>query len=274
MRITHKQAIQVFRRIRDFLGQNSPPVSYGSVEKLVDQLKVVIDRLETFAREQSARASLAQAGTRIKRALAVAIRREFLRPIARAARALFPADTALLQTFPIPKVRDYEGTIAAAEAMAQNASAHKQRFVDAGFPDDFVERLQQAADDLREGMDARAEEFGKRSASTAGLRAEYARGRELVRVLDAMVAPRLVSAPERLAEWRTISRFARFPVPADESETPAPPGNGTTPPGNGTTPPVGGGTTPPVNGQTPTSAPVTNGGERVRSSTEDAEIEA
>jgi hypothetical protein len=126
------------RRIRDFLGQNSPPVSFGSVEKLVDQLKVVIDRLETQAREQAARASVAQAGTRIKRALARAIRREFLRPIARASRALFPAAPALLQTFPIPKVRDYEGTIAAVEAMAQNASAHEQRCVDAGFLDDLV----------------------------------------------------------------------------------------------------------------------------------------
>lgn len=246
MRFNHKQAIQVFRRIRDFLAESPPPVSFGSVEKLVDQLKAVIDRLETHAREQAARASLAQAGTRIKRALAVSIRGEFLRPIARVARALFPADSALLQTFPIPKVRDYEGTIAAAKAMAQNANGHKQRFVDAGFPEDFVERMEKAANDLREGMNARAEEFGKRSASTAGLRAEYVRGRELVRVLDAMVSPRLASAPERLAEWRTISRFARLAAPATESETPPPSGNGngSSPSGNGTAP-TGNGTTPP-----------------------------
>ncbi|MGQ0647512.1 MAG: hypothetical protein ACT4P7_08055 [Gemmatimonadaceae bacterium] len=210
-----KQAVQVFRRVRDFLEGNAPPVGYGSVEKLVAQLKGVVQRLEVHAREQDARSRQARAGTTVKRLLAVSIRREFLRPITRSARALFRSDDALQSALSMPKVRDYEGTIAAAEAMAQTATLHRQRFVEAGFPEDFVERMQKAAADLREGINVRAQEFAKRSASTAGLRQEYARGRNLVRVLDSMVAPRLASAPDRLAEWQSISRFARLSVPQE-----------------------------------------------------------
>jgi hypothetical protein len=208
----HKQSVQVFRRIRDFLRQNVPVVAFtGSVERLVEQLTGVIERLERLAREQGARTRVAVAGTAIKRKLVVSLRREYLRPIARAAKALFPADDALLRTFAMPQVRDYQGIIAAAESMAQNASSHRQRFVEAGFPPDFVESIQKAASDLRSGIDTRAAELGRRAASTAGLRQEYARGRDVVRVLDAMVAPRLRPVPERLAEWRTLSKFESVP---------------------------------------------------------------
>ncbi|MGQ0650368.1 MAG: hypothetical protein ACT4P7_22740 [Gemmatimonadaceae bacterium] len=221
-----KQGLQVFRRVRDYLAQSAPPVSYGDVTRLVDQLNGVITRLEGYAREQGARSSQALVATRRKRAMAVSIRREFIRPIARAARALFARDDALLAAFPMPAVRDYEGTIAAAESMAQTATDHRQRFVDAGFPNDFVERMQKSAVDLRAGIDAHAQEFGKRSASTAGLRQEYLRGRDLVRVLDAMVAPRLAATPDRLAEWRTISRFERQPVAGVTPEIPPAGSNG------------------------------------------------
>jgi hypothetical protein len=208
MEVHQKQAVQVFRRIRDHLGQYVPAVAYtGTIERLVEQLTGVVTRLEMLAREQGARTSMAQAGTALKRELVARLRWEYLRPISQAAKALFPFDHALLRTFAMPRARDYEGTIVAAEAMAQNAATHRELFVKVGFPRDFVESLQNAAQELRLGVDARAANFGKRSASTAGIRQEYARGRDIVRLLDAMVAPRLRADPERLAEWRSLSRF-------------------------------------------------------------------
>lgn len=217
----HKQAVKVFRRVRDFLTAGAPTVGYGSVAKVVEQLTGVVNRLETYAREQEARRRQALAATRVKRARAATVVTEYLRPVVRGAKALFPEDPALLAAFRVPRVRDYQGTLAAAEAMAQTASAHRARFVEVGLPEDFIERLQQAAVDLRAAIDGHAQEFGKRSASTAGLRKEYTRGRDLVRMLDAMVAPRLAGTPDRLAEWRTISRFERRPVsPAEPVESP------------------------------------------------------
>lgn len=98
-------------------------VKFGSVEKLVTHAKAVMDRLRTRAREKAAGARLAQAATRIKMALAVAIRWEFLLLIARASRALSPADSALPQTPPILSARDNEGRITATEAMRRMRAA-------------------------------------------------------------------------------------------------------------------------------------------------------
>ncbi|MEP7346809.1 MAG: hypothetical protein ABI877_16165 [Gemmatimonadaceae bacterium] len=50
-----------------------------------------------------------------------------------------------------------------------------------------------------------------------------------MRILEAMVAPRLVDTPDKLAEWRTLSRFLRS-VKLPEEVTPP---TGTVPP-NGT----------------------------------------
>ncbi|MBK8248464.1 MAG: hypothetical protein IPK85_13810 [Gemmatimonadetes bacterium] len=137
-----------------------------------------------------------------------------MRPLTHAARVLFPQDAALLAALSPTAARDYAGTLAAAEAMVQIATAQKSAFIDFGLPDDFVERMVRATADLRARLDARSADIGRRAASTAGLHREYQVGREVVRMLDAMVAPRLSATPTRLAAWRAVSRFARLGPPA------------------------------------------------------------
>ncbi len=209
-----KQAVQVFRRVRDFLKTEAPEVGLGSVGGVVTQLDDVILQIETYAREQDARTRQASAGTQLSRSAISSVRREFMRPVANAARTLFPSDPDLLAAFSMPRTRDYQGVIAAAEAMAQMAKQHTAKFTGAGLSADFVDRMAKAAAELRTVIDARAADLGRRAASTAGLRREYARGRDIVRMLDDMVSPRLAGTPSRAAEWRSISRFARLSSPA------------------------------------------------------------
>jgi hypothetical protein len=102
-------------------------VRFGTVEKLVARLEVVIDRLETRGREEATGAKLAETATCVKWALTGAIRWWFLLLIAISACALASADSALRQTDPTLRVRDYEGIITATEALAQNASACKEQ---------------------------------------------------------------------------------------------------------------------------------------------------
>ncbi len=224
MKSREKEAIRVFRHVRDFLKAEPPEVGFGSVSGVVAQLEDAIARLEGYARDQDARSRTAKAATLVKRAQISAIRREFIRPVVSGALTLFPSGNAIPAALQMPKARDSIGLIAAAEAMAQAATPYKEEFLGAGLPADFIDRILKAVATLREHVDARGAEFGRRTASTAGLRKEYRRGREVVRMLDAMVAPRLASNPARFAEWRTISRFARRPVTAlvAEPETPAP----------------------------------------------------
>lgn len=212
MLLKEKQALMVFRRVRDFLKEKAPDVGYGSVEGVVAQLNDAIANLETHAREQDARQRITTEATQQQRAQVKALRREFMTPVSRGARMLFPENPTLLQAFAMPDARDYMGTVAAAEAMAQVATQHASKFRIIGLPEDFVKRMQDAVAQLRAQLDLRAADVGLRSAATAGLRREYLRGRELVRMLDAMVAPRLTATPPRFAEWRSLSRFLRVNV--------------------------------------------------------------
>lgn len=218
MRTNEKQAVVVFRRVRDFLKEKSPEAAYGKVDGVLARLDDVIEQLESHAREQDSRTRMRIAATRRKQLQASKLRRELIRPVVRGARTLFKADSEIPAGLQMPRARDYIGTIAAAEAMAQAVGPYEELFVEGGLPADFVQRITAAAAELRKEMDQQGAESGRRSASTAGLRREYARGREVVRMLDAMVAPRLEPTPTLLAEWLTISRFARRPVPVPPDE--------------------------------------------------------
>ncbi len=219
----HKQSVFVFRRVRDFLKDNPPEAGFGSIEKVVAQLDTVIARLEAHAADQDARFRGVKAGTEVSRAQVAALRQQFMRPLTHAARILFPQDAALLAALGPSPARDYTGTLAAAEAMVQIATTRKEAFVDFGLAPDFVERMVSATADLRARLDARSADIGRRAASTAGLHREYLVGREVVRMLDAMVAPRLEATPTRLAAWRAVSRFARLGPPLPLTPTPVQP---------------------------------------------------
>jgi len=190
--------------------------------------------------EENARGFRGTAG--IAQALAKSLRVELMRPISRMAKSLFAEDPDLRHALQMPSARSYEKTIAAALALAARVDEHKARFVAAGFAEDFVDRLRKGATDLRVALDAKSVHYGKRSAASAGMVDELARGRELIRMLDDMVSATLRATPNRLAEWRTLSRFARrgkeekVVVPPDgtpnvpPSGTPAPPPVTPTPP--------------------------------------------
>ena len=69
--------------------------------------------------------------------------------------------------------------------------------------------LRKATNTFRDTLTNRSLDLARRSAATAGMLSELSRGRDLVRLLDLMLAPRLVGEPENLAEWRSIVRFVR-----------------------------------------------------------------
>ncbi|MFN8570834.1 MAG: hypothetical protein U0132_02180 [Gemmatimonadaceae bacterium] len=224
MRTEAKQNLQVLRRAHDFLVDLEVTPTLGSIKKHVDALGASVDRLAAHAVDQDENQRAFRAAATSARELARSLRIECMRPIARISQTLFPNDAALRQSLRMPQVLDYEGLIAAALSMAGRAQEHKDRFVSAGFEEDFVDRLKKAAAALRDALDVKGSYFGKRTASTRGVLNELARGRQMVRVLDDMVSLGLRATPERLARWKALSRFVRASAPtvtADEGSSPA-----------------------------------------------------
>jgi hypothetical protein len=215
-----KQGLQVLRRVHEFLGDNEVTPALGSVTAHVKSLGEVVDRLSTHAVEQEVSDRGFRAAARESQLAARTLRAEFMRPVSQLGRTLFPNEPALRRALAMPSAQDYEGLIAAALAMADRAGEHKDRFVLAGFGEDFVDRIKAAVGGLRKGLDDKAAHFGRRSAATAGSLSEMSRGRELVRLLDVMLSPRLAVTPDKLAQWRTLSRFVRSAVAGGEVPLP------------------------------------------------------
>jgi hypothetical protein len=208
--------------VHEFLGSTEVTAALGPVTKHVEALGRTIDRLSVHAVEQDASDRAFRAGSGAARRQAQRVRGEFMRPVSQMGKSLFPSDASLRQALAMPRVTDYQGVIAASLAMAERAEEHKDRFVSAGFSDDFVVRFRKAVDDLRAALDDKAAHYGRRAAATAGMLDELARGRQLVKMLDAMVAPALGDAPDQLAQWRTLARFVRVTPVEEESPAPAP----------------------------------------------------
>lgn len=228
MQARTKQGLQTLRRAHAFLTAREYDVAMGTLKPQIDTLASLVQRLEQHATEQDARARSMRIRTTAKRDLGKVLRKEYLRPIARLARSIFPDDAALQDGFRIPRSKDAEGLLQAAGGIAERAAEHKERFTAKGLAPDFVERLRRATENYRSAIVARGLDQGRRSAASAGLIVELARGREVVRLIDDMLAPRLANQPELLAEWRSITRFVRqasagaSAVEAEAPETAAP----------------------------------------------------
>ena len=230
MELKTKQGLQTLLRAHAFLAGKELSAALGDLKPHVEALDAIIVRLEGFATEQATREAAARAATDTKRQMARALRQEYLRPIAQVARRLFPNDAQLRSAFVVPGSRDDEGLIQAARAFAERVSEFKEKFVGRGMAPDVVERLHKATESFREQLTNRLLDRSRRVAATAGLLSELSRGRELVRLLNLMLAPRLVGQPEQLAEWRSIARFLKGATVSalKEDQAPAAPAEGAT----------------------------------------------
>jgi len=117
--------------------------------------------------------------------------------------------------------------VARATAMADAAQSYERVFTDVGLPDDFITNLRSTAGDVSKSIDDRKQHTGKRKGATAGLEAEEKRGRSMLRLLDAIVRPRLGTNDALLAEWKSARRVSHKSGPATGTVVGAPPAQAT-----------------------------------------------
>lgn len=215
-----KHTLQTFRRVRDFLRRNGVAVRFAKLDAQLDALAGVVDRLTSYSVEQDTRTRLAKSGTSTLARQVRQVRLEYMAPVSRFGRTLAAHDSALQRALAIPRKTDAEGTVAAALGMADAAELQKGAFVAGGFAADFAEQLRQVARELKATIDDRAKDIGRRNASTAGVKEEISKGRAIIALLDAMIAPVLEATPSLHTEWRTLKKQVRPGTGASASESP------------------------------------------------------
>ena len=95
--------------------------------------------------------------------------------------------------------------------MADAASRQPQVFIDHALPVDFVQRLRDAAKALDSVLGARVEAARRRVLATNGLESQLKRGRRAVRLLNAIMAPKLAQDADRLAAWDNARKVNGVP---------------------------------------------------------------
>jgi len=223
MRITSQYTASLLRRVHEFLTRQPVSVVMGDLALPMAQLEATIKELESHGADSESRRRSSMAGTGRINALTRQARLEYMRPLARAARLLFRHDPALRASLQVRLgLRRPSAVIEALRGMADVAAPYKDALLKAGFAEDFSQRMHAFADLLKGAIDARAQELGKRAGASVGLVHEAERGRQLVRLIDAMVSPRLEATPIMLGEWKSLLKQGRVRPPVDVVQPVAP----------------------------------------------------
>ncbi|MEO7963263.1 MAG: hypothetical protein ABIT38_05065 [Gemmatimonadaceae bacterium] len=237
MRQTTHFTIALLRRILDFLQRTQPASEMGELTTHITQLAALTDELSDLAIEQETRRRQGRAGTSTLRRQLRAAKFEYMRPVWRMARVLFPDDATARGAMSVPaKLFRPEHVISALHGMAATAEAHKAAFTAGGFIEDFIDRMHGAADSIKSAVDARSRDYGRSAAASGGSVRLAQRGRAMVRLIDAMVGPRLQGNPELFAEWRSLLRQGQVRETAESASTETP--NEPSVPFSGPTPPA------------------------------------
>jgi hypothetical protein len=218
MQARTKQGLHVMRQAHVFLTGQRVALAMGEMDAQAATLGAIVERLEEHARNQDAMTRRAREATEKKLTLARSLIREYLEPLALMAALVFDGQSTQRHAFRVQYRPDDELLLQTAAGMADRCKEHRARFVAHGLAENFVERLEALAAEVRAVTLERSDCLGRRSAASAGLLTEVARGRLQLKVIDRMITPRLERQPALLAEWRTITRVVRRGVGGVEAE--------------------------------------------------------
>ncbi|MEP7381580.1 MAG: hypothetical protein ABI910_07830 [Gemmatimonadota bacterium] len=223
MQLRTKQGLQTLRRAYAFLVTHRFQVAAGDMATHTQMLGEIVQRLEEHAKNQDVRQRLFRAETAVKRVRAAVLRQEFLRPISIAAQTMFKDDPAVGKAYDVRKTRSDEDLMQVADGVVARIGAHATKFVEKGLVPDIEQRVRDAVGQMREALVTRDLAKSATVKATAGLLDEVGRGRELMRLINTMLVPRLANDPAQLAEWRSIARFVRRQAVEREEKTSAVP---------------------------------------------------
>ena len=211
MKASQTETLRSFRRVRQFIAENTPANAPASFGRQLTELDDVLAQLDRIGLDQEAGGRTTNAETRHQRELRITLLKQHLQPISRVAREVFGA-TGVDRALRMPRSRKNEAILAAARAMAEAAEKEQERFVEHGLSADFIAQLRVAATALGGAMSARVGSQHRKVQATAAVHLQMKRGKRAVRLLDAVIVPSLRANADKLAAWQSARRVKAAPV--------------------------------------------------------------
>jgi hypothetical protein len=168
-----------------------------------------LQRMARFGDAQGAHRAAGSGELSYERKLARSIRRRHMFPIVRVSRAKVPA-AAQLEPVRMPKLRSNSAVlIRQAREMAEAVTPYRQLLHEAGMPADFIERLLDSVAELEKVSGAKLGHFAKRVGATENIDTEFETLKVELNMVDSLVLSALEDHPEKLGEWRTLTKGVR-----------------------------------------------------------------
>jgi hypothetical protein len=215
-----RNALESFIRVQEFLTQHPLPDAAAVLGAQATELAEVVAELTSETVDQETGIRFVQVHVESQRTLRSQLYFDHMRPISRVAREVFGA-TGMERAFALPKDTSVNRTLlSAARAMAEAAEKQKDVFVRHALADDFIEKLRAGADALEDASTKKTVSARIRTMATAAVKDQVRRGRKAVRLLDAILLPKLAKDPKLLAAWEGARRVHLSSTP--EIVIPAP----------------------------------------------------
>jgi hypothetical protein len=223
MRSAQRQVLRSLRRVREFIAANTPAGDPGKLGVQLAELDDVIGKMTELGAEQEAAVRLMAAETKRQATLRAELWDDEMQPVSRVAREIFGTSPGLEAALWLPrKNADSQALVSSALAMAEAAEPHRALFVAHGLAGEFVQQLRDAAARLQGALGARDTAERRRVTATAAAVLQAKRGRRAVRLLHAIMAPRLAGDADILAAWKSVRKVSAVPgggaVAVDEEE--------------------------------------------------------
>lgn len=214
-----RSTLDTLQRVKEFLTQHPLADEPESLGAQAAELDDVLQRLSNEVVGQDAGRRFTRVHTEREQILRLALYAEHMQPISRVARDAF-GKNGMDRAFRLPRTNVTVALIASARAMAMAAGKEKDVFLRHGLAQDFIEQLMSAASLLEETRTAKTESARHRTTATAEVRNQLTRGRKAVRLLDAVLLPRLRKEPQLLAAWTSAKKVrpTAAPVAAESAE--------------------------------------------------------
>jgi hypothetical protein len=206
-------------KAQHFLDENAAalgPVNNSGARKALDDAVAALTDRSVAQGEHTIGSS---GETSKQRSLRVALRTQYLRPIARVAAARL-SDVPEFASLRMPKGNIVGADLVdAARSMANAATPYVDTFTAAGLKPDFLDALRATAQQLETSLGGRTDHVLKRRGSTIALGSEARNGRKALNLLDAAIQQQVPGNEQLLAEWASVKHVPKKPVIAGTSQS-------------------------------------------------------
>jgi hypothetical protein len=197
------------RHVQTFLDVNNNRLTEVNAGGARTALNEVVQSIEDLASQQDPTRLQRDKQSELERGVKAELREMHMQPIARIAQLKLRGMEGFEQLRLPHKTVDTPTLVRWGREMAKAAVPYTDTFVAHGLASDFSAKLLEKADQAQKVIDSRWHIRSKAVGATDGLRKETRRALGVLRVIDALVAPKLADDNTLAREWQFTKKVVR-----------------------------------------------------------------